>query len=80
MPIVDSNVVRFYGRFFGFETGAETRREKAVLELADRITPRKSFKDFNYSLIDFTRLVCKPKPLHEICPVSEKCFAYCDTK
>jgi A/G-specific adenine glycosylase len=71
--IVDSNVVRFYGRFFGFGTGAETRRDKGVLELADRITPRKGFKNFNYGLIDFTRLVCKTKPLHEICPVSKSC-------
>jgi A/G-specific adenine glycosylase len=73
VPILDSNVVRFYGRFFGFETGPETRRDRTVLELAEHITPKRSFKDFNYGLLDFTRLICRPKPNHGICPISAKC-------
>lgn len=73
VPIVDSNVVRFYGRFFGFDTGPETRREKALLQLAELITPKRTFKQFNYALIDFTRAICKPKPQHEICLVAQRC-------
>lgn len=72
-PIVDSNIVRFYGRFFGFNTGPETRREKAVIELANKVTPPRNSKRFNYALIDFTRNVCKPKPDHEKCPIRDKC-------
>lgn len=76
VPILDSNVVRFYGRFFGFDTGPETRRDKTILELAEHITPKRAFTDFNYGLIDFTRAICKPKPNHETCPVADRCSFY----
>ncbi len=75
-PIVDSNIVRFYGRFFGFGTGPETRRNRAVIRLADRITPERKFKEFNYALIDFTRSVCKPRPTHEECPIKVRCHLW----
>lgn len=76
VPIVDSNVVRFYGRFFGFRTGPETRRDKQLFELADSVTPKRTFKRFNYAIIDFTRAICRPKPLHDICPVAKRCAFY----
>jgi len=76
MPIVDSNVVRLWGRIFDFETDQETRRKRWFLELADRLTPREGFREFNYAVLDFTRTVCKPKPLHNICPLTEICRYY----
>jgi len=76
VPIVDSNIVRFYGRFFGFRTGPETRRNRQLLDLADSITPKRAFKRFNYAIIDFTRAICRPKPLHDICPVAKRCAFY----
>lgn len=75
-PIVDSNIVRLYGRFFGFDTGPESRRDKGMLLIADRITPHRNYRAFNYALIDFTRIVCMPKPDHAICPLSAKCTKY----
>jgi A/G-specific adenine glycosylase len=71
--IIDSNVVRIYGRFFGFETDGETRRKKWFIELADRITPVDRFRDYNYGLIDFTRTICRPAALHSQCPVTQDC-------
>jgi A/G-specific adenine glycosylase len=71
--IIDSNVVRIYGRFFGFETDGETRRKKWFIDLADRITPVNRFRDYNYGLIDFTRTVCRPAALHNQCPVTQDC-------
>lgn len=76
--IIDANIVRFYGRFFGFDTGPETRRDRRLLDFADRVTPQRVFKKFNYALIDFTRAVCKPRPHHELCPVSDRCSFYID--
>jgi len=76
VPIVDSNVVRLYGRFFGFQTGPETRRDKQLFELANSVTPKRTFRRFNYAIIDFTRAICRPKPLHDICPVAGKCAFY----
>lgn len=72
--LIDSNIVRFYGRFFGFEFNAETRRKKWLADLADRITPKKDFIKFNYGLLDFTRKICKAKlPLCKECSLKKKC-------
>lgn len=71
--IVDSNIVRFYGRFFGFNTGSETRRNKMMLELAEYVTPERKYRDFNYALIDFTRTICRPKPRCNTCVLRRKC-------
>lgn len=76
VPIVDSNIVRLYGRFFGFDTGPESRRNSQLLALADIITPIRAFKTFNYALLDFTREVCKPKPAHVSCPIRRRCVFY----
>lgn len=76
VPIVDSNIIRFYGRFFGFDTGPESRRDREVIRLGERITPNEAFRDFNYALIDFTREICRPKPHHDACLVAERCQLY----
>lgn len=73
-PIVDSNIARFYGRFFGFDTGPETRRSKEVLRLAERMTPQRRYRDFNYALIDFGRAVCGPRPHYASCPLASRCY------
>lgn len=74
--IIDSNVVRIYGRYFGFPTDGETRRKKWLKVLSEKITPKKKFREFNYGLIDFTRTVCRPKPLCESCPIKRNCEYY----
>ncbi|MBS8263852.1 A/G-specific adenine glycosylase [Mesobacillus boroniphilus] len=71
--IIDSNVVRLYGRFFGFETVPETRRKKWFKELAEEITPNTNHKEYNYAILDFTRNICKPSPLHKECVLSDLC-------
>lgn len=71
--IIDSNIVRFYGRYFGFETNDETRRTSMIKDLAEILTPVRLFKEYNYALLDFCALVCMPKPAHEICPIRRKC-------
>jgi A/G-specific adenine glycosylase len=71
--IVDSNVVRLYGRLFGLATDGETRRDREFRLLADRITPRRSHHDFNYALLDFTRTICRPKPRCGVCPLRTSC-------
>lgn len=71
--IIDSNVVRFYGRFFGFETHGETRRKKWFIKLCEELTPLRKHQDYNYALLDFTRSICVSKPQCEICPLKRKC-------
>jgi A/G-specific adenine glycosylase len=73
-PIYDSNVSRFYSRFFGFPYERELRGNRFLADLSERLTPRNNFQQFNYALIDFTRLVCKSKANHKTCPLSRKCY------
>lgn len=71
--IIDSNVVRLYGRFFGLETDAETRRRKWFGEVAEQLTPENDFRDYNYGVIDFTRAICRPAPKHNECIIRDRC-------
>ncbi len=74
--IIDSNVVRIYGRFFGFLTHGETRRNRWFIDLAESITPIRNFKAYNYGIIDFTRSICTIKPNCDICTIKNKCNYY----
>lgn len=74
--LIDSNIVRFYGRFFGFKTGKESRRDKKIISLANEVTPTRNVKDFNYAVLDFAMKVCKPKPACFICLLKRKCNYY----
>jgi A/G-specific adenine glycosylase len=74
--IIDSNVVRLYGKFFGFNTNSETRRKKCFTELAEFMTPRKNYRLYNYGLIDITRTICKLKPSHNECPLRFECYYF----
>lgn len=71
--IIDSNVVRFYGRFFGFETHGETRRKRWFIQLAERLTPARVHRDYNYALLDFSMTICAPVPQCANCPLRRKC-------
>lgn len=71
--IVDSNVVRIYGRIFNFNTDAETRRKKWFLELAEQMTPDIKHKEYNYALLDLARKICKKTPLCSECPLNPFC-------
>lgn len=74
--IIDSNIVRFYGRYYGFRVHNETRRDKNFINLAKKLTPKRSYKDYNYSLIDFTRKICRPKPICAECIFKRKCIYF----
>lgn len=71
--IVDSNIVRVLGRYFGFETNGETRRKRWLIQLAGKLTPERKFKEYNYALLDFSRAICKPKPICHLCIINNRC-------
>ena len=74
--LIDSNIVRLSGRFFGFRIHAETRRKRTLINLIDLITPQHSCRQFNYAVLDLGRNICRSKPLCPICPVYIKCYYY----
>jgi A/G-specific adenine glycosylase len=77
--IIDSNVVRLYGRLFGIPRHAETRRNKQFIAFADQMTPRLLFREYNYALLDFTREICRVKPKCWVCPLTKDCAFYGDS-
>lgn len=74
--IIDSNVVRLYGRYFGFATDPETRRKSWFIALAKELTPLEASKckSYNYGIIDFTRTVCRPVPRCADCFLKSFCI------
>ena len=66
--IVDANVVRWLGRLFGVETNCETRRKRWFISLADALTPRRTFRDYNYAVLDFAMQLCSHAPKCDECP------------
>ncbi len=72
--IIDSNIVRLYGRFLGFKTNPETRRDKKLATITEKFTPFKNVKKFNYAVLDLSRKVCATIPKCLICPISCRCF------
>lgn len=75
--IPDANMVRILGRIFDFSFHAETRRDKDFLELCNRVTPARKFREFNYAIIDIGRDICRPKnPKHTKCPLRSICVFY----
>jgi len=75
-PIIDSNAVRLWGRIFGLTTDKGTRRKKDFRELVDKITPSQDYRIFNLGVLDFTRKICKSRPLHSNCPARKICEYY----
>jgi len=72
--IVDSNVARWLSRLTGLPYPRDPRPVRWVWELADELTPRRVFKDYNYAVLDFTMAVCVPRtPRCPICPLRRDC-------
>jgi A/G-specific adenine glycosylase len=72
--LVDNNVARWLARLECKAYDGETRRKRWVSELADDLTPKRSFRDFNYAVLDFTMTICVPgRPKCEICPLVGDC-------
>lgn len=71
--IIDANVVRWLCRLTGAEMDGETRRKRWVIELADRLTPIRAFRDYNYGVLDFTMSVCANMPTCHACSLAPMC-------
>ncbi len=75
LPLVDSNIIRIFNRFFSLSDDDKNHKYDPIFwNLAERLLPEKSFKNYNYSLIDFGAIICKPLNPHcSICRLKEKC-------
>jgi A/G-specific adenine glycosylase len=78
-PVValDGNGYRILARFFGFSVPIDTGAgRKTFAELAENVFARERPAEFNYALMDFGSLVCKPEPLCHNCPLADACHAH----
>lgn len=76
IEIVDTNVLRFYARYYGLEIKPDIRRNPAIWRIAKDALPRtgRLVQQHNYGLLDFTAEVCKSSnPLCFSCPLVLVC-------
>ncbi|MGI9952495.1 hypothetical protein V3F56_09060 [Moorellaceae bacterium AZ2] len=74
-PIVDVNVARLLGRFFGLQ-GSKLNpvRTKAYWLIAAVLLPKNCTKEYNWGLLDLGALVCTSRqPNCSVCPLSIGC-------
>jgi A/G-specific adenine glycosylase len=71
--LIDSNIVRTYGRYWGFRFDEGIRRKKWFILFCDLLTPIKNHRVYNYALIDFSRSICKSRPRCDVCLLYKRC-------
>ena len=71
-PIVDMNVRRVVGRYFGWKE----INDKEVEERLRRVIPEGMAKQFNWGIIDFSALICSRKPKCKKCFLSDLCSCF----
>ncbi|QEE17184.1 hypothetical protein DSAG12_03016 [Promethearchaeum syntrophicum] len=78
LPLVDSNIIRIFKRFFFLTNDNKNHKYDPIFwNLAERLLPEKNFKKYNYSLIDFGAIICKPLNPHcSICKLKENCYNF----
>lgn len=76
-PVIDTNVVRVIGRFFGLKATDSSRRSKKFEKIMRNFISYGEPRRFSLSLIDFGSLVCfTGYPKCDICPLRENCYYY----
>jgi A/G-specific adenine glycosylase len=60
-PIVDSSIQRFLVRHFGFAPATEIHKADALWEFCARAVPLGYGREFNFALLDYCALVCRPR-------------------
>lgn len=72
--IIDANIARWLSRITGLPYNRDPRHVHWVQVLAERLTPMRAFRNYNYAVLDFTMSVCTSRtPRCTICPLSTEC-------
>jgi len=76
-PVVDSNIARFFNRFYSLNLGGEIRRKNIIQEMSEKFFKSKSCRELLFAIIDFCALICKAyKPLCDQCTINKECGYY----
>lgn len=72
--IVDWNVARVIKRIWNMDISSSPHTNEKVMSFAQNLLPEKNPKEYNWALLDFAALVCKPrKPDCLNCPMQNFC-------
>lgn len=72
--MLDVNMDRVLGRYFGSRRLADIRHDKELNDLARRLVNREAPREYNWAIMDFASLVCKSQnPDCSGCPISKYC-------
>ncbi len=73
--ILDVNTSRVISRFFSIDNTKDIRDNNKLHIKAQKLLPRKYFKEYNWGLLDFGAIVCSTKPLCNECLINKRCNA-----
>lgn len=78
IPIIDTNVVRVYTRYFRLSRKLPSSSPNAELkEIAGKVLPAGQARAYNYAVLDFAATLCKHyNPICSNCPLASMC-EYC---
>lgn len=80
-PIVDSNIVRLFQRFFNTEKPVEVHKADKLWRIAEQLLPKRNAKRFNSYLLDLAMTVCVPRnPNCSACPLTAACHYFRESK
>ena len=72
--LIDCNVVRWLSRMTGNPYKRDPRGVSWVRDLAERLTPSRAFRAYNYAVLDFTMKICTQRsPACGHCPHLADC-------
>jgi A/G-specific adenine glycosylase len=77
-PLLDGNVIRVFSRLLDLaDDVTQTSAQARLWQQAEDWLPDERVGDYNQSLMELGRLVCKPRgPLCNECPIRRHCLAY----
>ena len=81
VAVLDTNVVRVVGCFFGVRSALKRpRTDPRLWQFAQGLLPRNAAaaREWNYAVLDFAAILCRHRrPRCGICPCRRKCCAFC---
>jgi len=74
VAVVDANVVRIIERVLCMKPRGEARRDPRFRAVANMMLPQGKAREFNWAMIDFSALICRPQnPRCDECPLRDLC-------
>jgi A/G-specific adenine glycosylase len=78
LALVDPNVIRLVGRYFGIQSrNPRPRTDRGLWEFVGSLVPARRATEFGLGLVDLGAVVCRTRrPLCDQCPLRLRCRAY----